>query len=254
MLRPELVLTLAQLWEERGITNSPARSDLEETRRMAAGDPSDPCGAGERNKHSKLRGMWTLITGGGTVRLWTPGWLPTVPGPAVLDDLITARHSPARPHSSHRPLGCAQELKCTTVGREKGDSTQRRGADSRGAPWGPSVPWSIFKAQGALGGGQAPTRHGHSFPLFSAPLTWPCYRIFFTHHPDGGEAGPDWRPPGCSWGQESLTHGGGSPGCGAGGLAPLGKRFSRCTNSDVELVQVRPHGHTRVGSHPWAIT
>lgn len=86
---------------------------------MAVGDPSDPCGAGERNTHSELRGMWTLIKGGGTVRLWTPGWLLTVPGPAVLDDRITARHSPARPRSSHRPLGCAQELKCAMVGRER---------------------------------------------------------------------------------------------------------------------------------------
>ena len=104
------------------------------------------------------------------MRLWTPGWLLTVPGPTVLDDRITARHSPARPHSSHCPLGCAQELKCATVGRERGGSAQRRGADSRGASRGPSVPWSIPKAQGALGGGQAPPRPGHSFPLVSAPL------------------------------------------------------------------------------------
>ena len=167
-----------------------------------------------------------------------------------------SHHSPSQPSTTTQqspPTRMCSGTKVCDGWKRKGDSTQRRGADSRRVPWGPSVPWSIPKAQGALGGRQAPTRHGHSFPLVSAPLTWPCYRIFFTHHPDSGEAGPDWRPPGCSWGQESLTYGGGSPGCGAGGLAPLGQRFSRCTKSDVELVQVRPHGHTRVGSHPWAI-
>lgn len=186
----------------------PARRDLEETRCTAPADPSDPCGTGEGvswawNTHSELRAMWTLIKGGGTVRLWTPGWLPPVPGPTVLDDHITAHHSPERPHSSHPPLGCARELKCATVGRERGGSTQRRGADTSG----PSMPRSIPKAQGAPGGGPAPTPHGHGFPLFSAPLTWPRSRVLLTRCPDGGEAGPDRRPPGCSWGQESLTRG-----------------------------------------------
>ena len=153
MLGPELVLTLAApmggwgwgVGLQTALERQPARRDLEETRRTAPGDPSDPCGTGEGvlwawNMHSELRAMWTLIKGGGTVRLWTPGWLPPVPGPTVLDYHITARHSPARPHSSHRPPGCARELKCATVGRERGGSTQRRGADSRGAPQGRPCP------------------------------------------------------------------------------------------------------------------
>lgn len=169
-----------------------------------------------------------------------------------------SHHSPSQPSTTTQqspPTRMCSGAKVCNGWKRKGRLNPAKGSRQQGCTSGPSMPRSIPKAQGAPGGGPAPTPHGHGFPLFSAPLTWPCSHVFLTCCPDGGEAGPDRRPPGCSWGQESLTRGPEAPlAVVLAGWHRWANTFLDAPTQDVELVQVRPHGHTRVVSHLWPVT